>query len=186
MKNDIKKITVSAIMLALATVLSEIPIIQMPLGGSVTLLSMIPIVLISCCYGIGWGFGTAFVYSLVQLYLAISVGGLFTWGLTTPALVSAIIIDYILAFTVLGIAGIFAKRGALGILFGVILAVALRFVCHFISGAVIFDIWCEWSSPWLYSLCYNGLYMLPELVITSIGAFLLLKVKAFRRLLLAD
>ena len=114
-KKYVYKLTLSAIFVALATVLSLIKVIKMPLGGSVTLLSMLPIVMISVMLGAKWGFGSAFVYSLIQLILGITLDGLLGWGLTPVMLVGTILLDYIVAFTVLGIAGIFAKKGYLGI-----------------------------------------------------------------------
>lgn len=180
-QSDIRKLTLSAVMLSLATVLSYIKVVQMPLGGSVTLLSMVPIAIIGYMLDIKWGFGVAFVYSLIQFYQGIN-GGLFSWGLTPAALVGAIAFDYILPYTVLGFSGIFRNKGAWGLVAGVALAVFLRFGCHLLSGAIIFDIWCEWDSAWLYSFCYNGLYMLPEMVLTCIGTLLLSKIKPFKKL----
>ena len=131
-KNSVYKLTLSAVFVALATVLSLIEVIRMPLGGSVTLLSMLPIVMISIMFGLKWGFGTAFVYALGQL--ALGLPEVLTWGLTPAMLIGTVLFDYIIAFTVLGIAGIFAKKGYAGICGGVALAIFLRFVSHFISG----------------------------------------------------
>ena len=135
-KKPVYKLTVSAVFVALATVLSFIKVIKMPLGGSVTLLSMLPVVMISVMFGLKWGFGSAFVYALGQL--ALGLPEVLTWGLTPAMLIGTIMFDYIIAFTVLGIAGIFADKGYKGICGGVALAVFLRFVSHFISGYVIF------------------------------------------------
>jgi hypothetical protein len=110
------------------------------------------------------------------------MSGLFGWGLTPAALVGAIMLDYILPFTFLGIAGIFRKKGYLGVCAGVIIAVALRFICHFLSGAIIFDIWCEWDSVWLYSLCYNGSFMLPELIFTVVGVAIIFAIPEINKL----
>ena len=63
------------------------------------------------------------------------------------------------------------------------LTLFLRFTCHFISGVIIFDIWCEWKNVPLYSLCYNGGFMLPELIFTLIGAYFLFKSKAMTKLI---
>lgn len=180
-KKTIYKLTLSAIMIALSTVLSVIKVVQMPLGGSITLLSMLPMAMLVLMLGTKWGFGASFVYSLVQM--ALSFANVLSWGLTVTSLVATFLLDYILAYTVLGFSGVFRNKGYRGIVYGVALAVFLRFVCHFISGAVIFDIWCEWDSAWLYSLCYNGAYMLPELILTVIGAVLLFKVPQIKRYL---
>lgn len=182
-KNNTKRLVLTAIMIALATVFSMIKIYQLPLGGSITLLSMLPIALISIEYGIKWGMTGAFAYSLIQFGFGIN-DGLFGWGLSPAALVGSIVLDYILAFSVLGLAGMFRKKGTFGICAGVAIAVCLRFVCHLLSGAIIFDIWMPdgWSNPWIYSLVYNGSYMLPELVFTMIGSVILFKTPQFAKL----
>lgn len=182
-KNKTKRIVLTAILIALATVLSMIKVYQLPLGGSITLLSMIPIALISIEYGIKWGITGAFAYSLIQLGFGIGEG-LFGWGLSPIALVGSIVLDYLLAYTALGLSGVFRKKGSWGICIGTALAVCLRFCCHLLSGAVIFDIWLPdgWSNPWIYSLVYNGSYMLPELVFTVIGSIILFRTPQFSKL----
>ncbi len=189
-KSPVYKLTLSAIFIALATGLSFIKIINMPLGGSVTLLSMLPIVMISTMLGLKWGIGSAFVYSLLQLLFGITLDGLFGWGLTPVMLVGTIFLDYILAFTVLGFAGMFAKKGYVGICAGTAIVILLRFVCHFISGFIIFSNLAQFelfgrlfeNRPVLYSLAYNGLYMLPELVITVIAAAIIFKLPQIKKL----
>lgn len=190
-KKPVYKLTLSAVFVALATVLSNIKVVKMPLGGSVTLLSMLPIVMISVMMGLKWGIGSAFVYSLIQLLLGITMDGLLGWGLTPVMLVGTILLDYIVAFTVLGIAGIFAKKGYAGICGGVALAIFFRFLSHFLSGFVIFKNLEQFeifgslftNRPVLYSLAYNGLYMLPELVITVVGAAILFKLPQIKKLI---
>lgn len=168
-KPNIYRLTICAIFIALATVLSMIKVYDPPLGGSVTLLSMLPIVLISCMYGLKWGLASSFVYALGQMFL--SFGEVCSWGLTPVALASTFVIDYILAYFVLGFSGIFAKKGVAGICIGTVMTLILRFLCHFTTGIVIFDIWLpdSWNNVWVYSLCYNGGYMLPEIIFTCIG-----------------
>lgn len=180
-KKPVYKLTLSAIFVALATVLSLIKVYKLPLGGAVTLLSMLPIVMISVMLGVKWGLGTAFVYSLAQL--ALDLGEVLTWGLTPASLVGTILLDYIFAFTVLGLAGLFAKKGYLGICLGSVFVMVLRFLCHFVSGIIIFDIWCEWDSVWFYSLCYNGSFMLPELILTTVAAVLLFRLPQVKELM---
>ena len=177
-----------AVMIALATVLSFIQIVKFPWGGAITVLSMLPIVFFSLRYGVKYGFAISFVYSLVQLAQGI-VDGLFGWGLTPTALIACIFIDYIAAFTVLCIAGIFGNKKLFAIIGGTVLALVLRFVFHYISGVFIFKSFGElWNgffaeSPYLYSLLYNGAYMLPEIIFTTVGAIVLLKTPAIRRML---
>lgn len=188
-KNKTKILVEGAAMVALATVLSYIRIFRLPWGGSITLLSMLPIVLFSIRRGLGAGLTVSFVFSLVQFTQGI-VDGLFGWGLTPGMLVACILFDYILAFTVLGLAGVFRKKGIAGWISGISLAVVLRFVCHFLSGVIVWksfgELWNGFStdSTVLYSLLYNGSYMLPELIFTLIGAIALLTVPQTKRYLI--
>ena len=184
-KTNIKRLVLTAIMIALATVLGMVKVIQMPLGGSVTLLSMLPIALISVEYGIKWGLTASFANALVQTGL--SIAKVFSWGLSPLAVVGTIVFDYMLAYFVIGLSGMFRKKGIWGICIGIAIAITLRFICHVITGALIFDIWMpeEWSNPWLYSVCYNGLYMLPEMVFTMIGTVILFKLPQFNKLISA-
>ncbi len=188
-KNKTKILVEGAVMVALATVLSYIRIFRLPWGGSITLLSMLPIVLFSIRRGLGAGLTVSFVFSLVQFTQGI-VDGIFGWGLTPGMLIACILLDYIVAFTVLGLAGIFRKKGFAGWVGGIALAVVLRFVCHFLSGVVVWksfgELWNGFSTDntFLYSFLYNGSYMLPELIFTLIGAIALLKVPQTKRYLI--
>ena len=168
---------------ALSSVLSLIKIYKLPLGGAVTLLSMLPIIFLSVVLGVKKGTVAAFVYSLIQLFMGITLDGVLSWGLTPLSLVGTIFLDYIVPFTILGLGGIFAKKGLMGIALGTALVMILRFICHFISGVIIFDIWCEWENVALYSVCYNGSFMLPELVITVIGAVILFSTPQIKKLM---
>ncbi len=183
-KTNIKRLVLTAVLIGVGVILSLIKIYQLPLGGSITLLSMLPIALISIEYGLGWGTCGAFIYSLIQFFFGIGEG-LFGWGLSPLALIGSILLDYILAYTVIGLAGMFRKKGTVGIIIGVAVSLLLRFVCHLMSGAIIFDIWLpeKWDNPWLYSLVYNGSYMLPELLSTVIGAVILFRIPQFSRLI---
>ena len=142
-------------------------------------------------YGLKWGFAASFVESVVQLAFGITMDGILGWGMTPSALIGTILLDYIMAYTVIGIAGIFRKKGYVGICCGTALAVALRFVCHFISGAIIFANFDEFVAfgaswvghPWLYSFCYNGTYMLPELIFTVIAAVILFRLPQMKKLI---
>ena len=176
-----------ALMLALAVVLSYVKLFTLPFDGSITLFSMLPLCLISIKYGVKWGLGTAFCYSWFQILQ----GGVFAWGLTPTMLIASLLLDYLLAFSVLGLAGLFRKKGYLGMIGGVAMACALRFLVHFIAGVVL---WAnlaefvafgqEWvNQPVLYSLCYNGIYMLPETLLTTAMAAVLLKVPQMKRML---
>ena len=163
-----------AIMVSLSFVLSLIKIWEMPFGGSITLLSMLPVCMVSLRHGIKWGLGAAFVYSWTQALISGAVG----WGLSVGVLIICFLFDYIIAFTVLGLAGVFGNRGFKRQVMGIVLACILRFLCHYISGVTIWSssaLDAGFTNPYLYSLLYNGAYMLPETIFTCIGAVLLLK-----------
>lgn len=183
-----------AILVAMSVVLSLVPIWQMPLGGKVTLVSMLPVCMISVRHGMKWGLGSAFVYSVFQLILGITTEGIFGWGLNPAMLIGCIVFDYIVAFTVLGFAGIFRKNGKSGIYSGIALACILRFLSHFLSGYIIFRNLGQWElfgevfsdRPIIYSLCYNGLFMLPELVMTLVVAILMMQIPYVKKIFVSD
>lgn len=176
-----------AVMVALAAVLGFIRVFHLPWGGSVTLLSMLPIAIYSIRHGIRSGLLASFLFALIQFTQG-AMDGLFAWGLTPVMLVGCIMLDYILPFTVLGFAGMFRKKGTAGAIAGIIIVIVLRFISHTLSGVVIFHsagiLWEGFSTEneLLYSLIYNGAYMLPELVFTLIGAVVLLRLPQTRKL----
>ncbi len=187
--SKISALVEGAVMVALAAVLSYIRVFHLPWGGSVTLLSMLPIAIYSIKHGVVNGLFAAFVFSLIQLGQG-AVDGLFGWGLTPVMLIACIMLDYILPFTVLGLSGMFRKKSTVGWITGTAVAVILRFVMHFLSGVVIWHsvgkLWEDFitDNEYLYSLCYNGAYMLPELIFTLAGAVALFKIPQTRKLII--
>ena len=178
----LRTLSESAVMIALATGLSLIKIIDFPWGGSVTLVSMLPICFLAIRHGLGWGFGSAFVYAVLQMFL--SLGEVMSWGLTAVVLVATLLLDYVLPYTLLGFSGLFRQRGRIGIVAGVGLAMLLRLVCHVISGWVLFGSWAwEGWHPLTYSIVYNGAYMLPEAAFTVIVLVLLASLPQSKRLI---
>ena len=176
MKTNSKKITVkmlteSAIMIALATVLSFIKLWDFPAGGSITIASMFPIAVIAYRYGAPWGIFTAVVHGIVQQLVSLST---LSYVTTWQSVIAVILLDYIVAFAVIGLAGIFRKkvaRPSTALLMGSLLACVLRYMCHVISGATV---WAGLSIPdeaaILYSLSYNATYMIPETIILLLVA----------------
>ena len=187
--SKVRVLAEGAVMIALATVLSYVKVFHLPWGGSITLLSMLPIIIFSIKRGVKNGLLAAFLFALIQLGQGIAFDGLLGWGLTPAMLAACMFLDYIGAFTVLGLGGVFGKKGFGGQMGGAALAVVLRYVMHVVSGAAIFHsagmIWEGFATDneWLYSSLYNGAYMLPELVFTLIGAAALLKIPQTQRLL---
>ena len=192
MKNTKTNVLVEgAIMVALATVLSFLKVVQFPWGGSITILSMLPIVVFALRHGVRKGLTVSFAYSLVQLGQGILLEGLLGWGLTPTALIACIFLDYVGAFSVLCLAGAFGNKRMTAIIGGTVLGLVLRFALHYVSGVAIFhsfgELWEGFSTDntWLYSLLYNGAYMLPEAIFTTAGALILFKTPQMRKLLVS-
>ncbi len=169
-----------ALMIALGTILAQIKLFDMPYGGSVTLLSMLPFILVSYRHGVKWGLATGFVNSLLQMLMGFYPPP----ANTTVALIGVILLDYVLAFSLLGTAQAVARRfknRAAGVAAGTVWACLLRFLCSFVSGAWLWGSyqssyeWAQGLNVWVYSLIYNGSYMLPELVLTTLAMVLLYK-----------
>lgn len=152
-----KQLVYSAVAIALAVVCSMIKLFEMPLGGSVTLLSMVFIVLIAYWYGPYVGIMTAVAYGLVQFVME-------PIFYTVPQMIC----DYPLAFGALGIAGFFNKK-KWGLQIGYVAAVLGRWVFATISGVIFFAAYApEGMHPLVYSMGYNGSYLLVEAVVTLI------------------
>ena len=169
-----------ALMIAVGTVLAQIKIFEMPFGGSVTLVSMLPFILVSFRHRVKWGLATGFVNSLLQMLLGFYAPP----AGTVAAFVGVVLLDYVLAFTLLGLAGVIAKpfkNHLLGVAAGTAAVCVIRFLCSFLSGALLWGSyqesyeWARGMSVWLYSFIYNGSYMLPELLITTVCAVILCK-----------
>ena len=164
-----------ALMIALGTVLANIKIFEMPNGGSITLLSMLPFILVSYRHGTKWGLFTGFVNSLLQMLLGF-------YAPPAPGLlplVGMILLDYVLAFMALGLAELFArpfKNRTVGVAVGTFAAGFLRFMCSFLSGVLVWGNLNDGLAAWTYSLTYNGSYMLPETLLTMVAAVLLCRV----------
>ena len=181
-KIETRRLTISAVMIALSAALSMVRVFEAPFGGSITLLSMLPVCTIAICYGTKWGLTCSFLYAFVQI--ALDLGKLMGYGMTVSIWVGCLVFDYLIAFGGLGLAGLFSKKGTFGICEGIFISLLVRFISHFISGAILFGVFApEGWNVYFYSLCYNGSYMLPELVITMIGAVLLFRLPQVKKLI---
>lgn len=179
--NKTLRLTLTAVLIALSTALSFVKIWQMPLGGAVTLFSLLPVCLISVVYGTKKAFIPCVLYGAIQML----TGGVFGWGLTPAVLIGSIVFDYILAFGSMSLAGVFRSMGEKGIYLGVSAALFLRFLCHFVSGCVFFKCFDYFGGNiYIYSLCYNGGFMLPETALTALGAFFLFRMKPVKDFIL--
>lgn len=164
----------SGLMLAVATVLSMVKVLDLPYGGSITAFSALPILIIAYRHGMGQGLLTALAYALIQLVLGSST---LSYATSAGAAVAIVLLDYLLAFTVLGLGGAFRRRvphqGA-ALVLGALVTGAGRYVLHVIAGCTV---WAGLSIPTeaalVYSLAYNASYMIPETLVTALGAWYL-------------
>ena len=159
-------------MIALATALSYITIYKLPMGGSITLFSQVPIVIIGYRYGVKWGAVTGIIHGILQMLLQ-GLGN-FAYVKGIVAYLILIFADYVCAFGVLGIGGALFKKviknQTAALALGAFVASLLRFICHFVSGVTIWGEYADgWQSVWGYSLSYNGSYMLVEAIITVVA-----------------
>ena len=178
----------------------------MPFGGQLTLCAMLPIVLISWRHGVRWGLTAGFGYCLVQMALGADVvtaafqPGYFGDGTMLGRALIMCLCDYVLAYSLLGLGGCFRnviKNSRISLMCGSLVATGARYCAHIASGYILFAGWAEWFftqegfpawgaelvavlSPQMlglvYSIVYNGMYMIPEMVITAIAAWLIAKV----------
>ena len=168
-KQKNRRLAESALMLALSTILAELAVFSLPFGGSVTLFSQVPVILISYRYGVKWGLTTGLAMSIIQLIFGIQN---FSYVSGMSAFLILALCDYLIAFSALGLGGVFKnkiKNDVLAISLGGVVVTVIRFVCHFISGATIWKEYAEGTPVLEYSFTYNASYMLPELIITVIG-----------------
>ena len=157
-----------AMMVALAQVLSYIKLMELPNGGSLTP-AMFPIILFAVRWGLTPGLMAGFTFGLLQLIF----DGAYAWGPTS------MLLDYVLAFGVLGVACLFRKQRG-GVFVGTVVGCVCRFIVHFISGVTIYRIYeptevfnTTFTNPYLYSAVYNGSYVFIDMVLCLVITALL-------------
>lgn len=168
-KDKIRRLVESALMLALSTILAELAVIKFPFGGSVTVFSQVPMVVLSYRYGVKWGVFASLAMGVIQLMFGLEN---FSYVSGIVAYLILVFADYIIAFGALGLGGMFRnkiKNPAVSLALGGAVVSVIRFVCHFVSGVTIWRDYSGAESVWQYSLEYNGGYMLPELIVTVVG-----------------
>lgn len=167
-KISIRMLTEGGMMLALAILLNQIKIYQAPNGGSISAGSMIPIMIFALRWGILPGLVVGANYGLLDFILK-------------PYFYHPVqfILDYILAYALLGLAGIGHAKGenasTLRMVFGVILAIGGRMLSHVLSGVIFFSEYAGDQNPWVYSIIYNSTYLIPELIISLVVLLLIWK-----------
>lgn len=172
----VQRLVECAFMVAVGTVLMMLRLFEMPNGGSVTLACSLPFILISFRHGTRWGLLSGLACALLQMitgfYVPPAAGVL--------AFVGVVLLDYVFAFGLQGLASLFAKpfrSRAVGVAVGTFGVCFLRFVSAFLSGFLIWgSITQDGLGAVIYSLTYNGGYMSVETVITVSIALLLYKI----------
>ncbi len=173
----IRALCEGAVMVAIAQILSYFKLLgDMVNGGSITFAAF-PLILYALRFGLGPGLLSGFAFGLLQMLF----DGAYAWGW------QSMLLDYIVAYTPLGLAGLF-KGKAWGIFPGAVLGNLARFVVHFISGVTIYRIYEPteilnfgvFDDATIYSLVYNGAYMLPNLILTvAVAAVLYVPLKIY-------
>ena len=208
-KATARRLTESAMLLAIAIVLelvSKMFIPELPFGGQITLVSMLPVVLIGYRHGIKWGFVSAFAYAVLEMAIGMKtvsaafLPGYFGDGTMIFKALLMCLLDYLVAYSALGLGGLFRnkiKSPGVGLMCGSLVALSCRYLAHILSGYILFAGWAEWFftqdgfpgwgaqlvtalSPtalgWVYSIVYNGMYMIPEIVITAVVSLILARI----------
>ena len=210
MQNKTKRLTESAMLISMAIVLelvSKMIIPEMPFGGQITMVSMLPVVLISYRHGVRWGLVAGFGYALIEMAIGTKTvaaafqPGYFGDGAMIGNALLMCLFDYVLAYTLLGLGGCFRGRFRKGpaLMLGSLVALGGRYLAHIFSGYILFSGWAEWFftqegfpawgmslvetlSPaalgWIYSIVYNGMYMIPEMIFTAAAALLIARIPA--------
>ena len=210
MQTKTKRLTESAMLLAVAIVLelvSKAVIPEMPFGGQITLVSMLPVVLISYRHGVKWGLVTGVCYALIEMAIGAKTvtaafqPGYFGDSAMIGNALAMCLLDYLLAYTLVGLGGsLFRDRiqnPGLGLMCGSLVSLGGRYLAHILSGYILFSGWAEWFftqegfpawgaelvsslSPtalgWVYSIVYNGIYMIPEMILTAVVSLLIARV----------
>ncbi len=207
MTTKTQRLTESGMLLALAIVLellSKAFIPEQPFGGQLTIVSMLPVVLVSYRHGMKWGFATAFAYALIEMVIGMrTISAAFLPSSDEYMGVSAVLmvlLDYVVAFTALGLGGCFRNKlqnPGLGLMCGSLVALGARYLSHILSGYILYSSWAEWfftqegfpawgaelvgavssnALSWIYSIVYNGMFMIPEILFTAIVSVLIARI----------
>ena len=214
MNSKTKKIATIGVLIALGVILTLIKVYQLPYGGAITLGGMVPVVILGYKYGVKWGLFSGLIFSVIQMILGAAMSQAFA-GMYDPEHVAASVgkiiamalLDYIIAFTAVGLSGMFKgkiKNETLAVAAGGGTAVFLRFVTHFISGVLLWGSYAEWfftevmvnetgksilskysgvGLAAIYSFIYNGSFMIPEIIITVFVVTILMAVRPLRHLI---
>lgn len=191
---------------AVLELIAKMIIPEMAFGGQITIVSMLPVVLVGWKYGIGKGLVTGFVYSLVQIILGVKTVSALVMPASDEYLgslknvVLMFLLDYIIAYSVLGLGAMYKKvikNNSASLALGAFTVLLFRYISHIASGYILYGMWAEWfftqdgfyswgqtivntfsgnALSFVYSVIYNGFYMIPEIIITTAVAVVVGKI----------
>ncbi len=155
----------AGIVIALFLILKQVKVFEMPMGGSITAGAMVPLLIFSFRWD---GLSGVFVCAVAGV-MDFILGTKYSFH---PV---SLLFDYPIAYGMVGLAGFFGKKLA-GMLTGTVIGIFGRFACHVLSGVVVFASYTpEGQNPLIYSILYNGTFLLPECIISFILVALILK-----------
>ena len=171
---DSKSITYAAICVAMSFALSYLKIVKMPQGGSITIASLLPLMIYAYMFGVKKGVFVGMIYGILQAF-------------QTPTILhpAQFLLDYPLAFSCVGFAGLFAEVKAfekvpqVSFALGGIVAGLARFVMHFLAGIFAFGVFADGQNVVLYSFTYQAGYVLPDIAIAILAGIFVFTSKAF-------
>lgn len=172
--NDTRSIVYGAVAMALAFVLSYARLFKLPNGGSITFASLLPLMIYCCMFGTRRGLIVCSLYGVLQ-------------ALQDPYIIHPMqfLLDYPLAFGLVGVSGIFMEKGVfkekkiLAFLLGGVVAVLLRYICHVCSGTFAFAEYTDFKAALAYSLGYNATYVFADMAISLVAGSFLFTSKSF-------
>ena len=156
-----KLLAYAALSIALAFVLSYIRLWRMPQGGTVTPASMLPMMLFSYAFGVGPGLIASLAYGLLQAIQDPYIVGFWQF-----------LLDYPIAFAVIGLMGLFAnKQNKWSLYMGIAVVSLLRMACHTLSGVLFFAEYAAEAgiAPWPYSLGYNSFVLVDAAICLAVA-----------------
>ena len=174
--SSLQRITFSGLLISLSLILSRIGV-SFAFGGSITLFSLVPMIIISLKYGYKWGSISGIILGILHLMTT----NVKFQGLTLYSVVISIILDYIIPDMIIGLSSYFIlkfKGKKYDLLIGIIIAFVLKLIIHILSGVIVwYDILEEkpMMSPVIYSTIYNSSYVIPELIINLLGISIIKK-----------
>lgn len=179
--NDTRSIVYGAVAMSLAFVLSYARLFKLPNGGSITFASLLPLMIYCCMFGTRRGLIVCSFYGVLQ-------------ALQDPYIIHPMqfLLDYPLAFGLVGVSGIFMEKGVfkekkiLAFLLGGVVAVLFRYICHVCSGTFAFATYTDFKAALAYSLGYNATYVFADMAISLVAGSFLFTSKSFTATMVAS